>query len=119
MALPATAYTTPAGACGLALGCMVCTSMPRQRSAQPRYRRRVVLELTPDESIVLDRLADRHGTIRGAVLAGLGELDTHRSTELEAQAADLRKRLEQAERDAKAGRQRATADVAAGNEQLA
>jgi len=44
--------------------------MPRRRSAEPRYRRRVVLELTPDESTVLDRLADRHGTIRGAVLAG-------------------------------------------------
>ncbi len=62
--------------------------MPR-RSAEPRYRRRVVLELTPDESDLLDRLADGHGTIRGAVLAGLTGLETNRVGELEAQIRDL------------------------------
>jgi erythromycin esterase-like protein len=63
--------------------------MPR-RSPQPRYRRRVVLELTPDESDLLDRLADSHGTIRGAVLAGLTGLDTDRTDELKAQVLKLR-----------------------------
>jgi hypothetical protein len=62
--------------------------MPR-RSAEPRYRRRVVLELTPEESDLLDRLADGHGTIRGAVLAGLTGLETNRVSELEAQVRDL------------------------------
>ncbi len=63
--------------------------MPR-RSAEPRYRRRVVLELTPDESDLLDRLADSHGTIRGAVLTGLTGLETNRTDELEAQVGKLR-----------------------------
>jgi erythromycin esterase-like protein len=62
--------------------------MPR-RSAEPRYRRRVVLELTPDESDLLDRLADSHGTIRGAVLAGLTGLETNRAGDLEAQVRKL------------------------------
>ena len=93
--------------------------MPRQRSAEPRYRRRVVLELTPDESTILDALADRHGTLRGAVLAGLRELEANRSAELEAQASGLTKRLERAERDAQAGRDRAAADVALLSEKLA
>jgi DNA repair exonuclease SbcCD ATPase subunit len=93
--------------------------MPRKRSAQPRYRRRVVLELTPDESTILDALADRHGTLRGAVLAGLRELEANRSAELEAHVTDLRKRLESAEQDAQAGSDQAAAGVAAINEQLA
>lgn len=93
--------------------------MPRQRSAEPRYRRRVVLELTPDESTILDALADRHGTLRGAVLAGLRELEANRSAELEAQASGLTKRLERAERDAQAGRERAASDVALLSEKLA
>ena len=93
--------------------------MPRQRSAEPRYRRRVVLELTPDESTILDALADRHGTLRGAVLAGLRELEANRSAELEAQASGLTKRLERAERDAQAGRDRAAADVALLSQKLA
>lgn len=93
--------------------------MPRQRSAEPRYRRRVVLELTPDESSILDSLADQHGTIRGAVLAGLRELGADRSAELEAQAGDLSRQLENAERDAQAGRDRAAADVAALSAELA
>lgn len=63
--------------------------MPRQRSAEPRYRRRVVLEITPDESTLLDRLADRHGTIRGALMAGLTELESDRTAELDAQVAQL------------------------------
>lgn len=67
--------------------------MPRQRSAEPRYRRRVVLEITPDESKLLNRQADRHGTIRAAVLAGLAALETDRSAELVAQVEQLTKQL--------------------------
>lgn len=74
----------------LANGSYLCYvhAMPR-RSAEPRYRRRVVLELTPDESDLLDRMADRHGTIRGAVLAGMTGLDTNKTSELEAQVREL------------------------------
>jgi hypothetical protein len=49
-----------------------------------------VLELTPAESDLLDRLADSHGTIRGAVLTGLTGLDTNRTDELETQVRRLR-----------------------------
>jgi hypothetical protein len=49
-----------------------------------------VLELTPDESDLLDRLADSHGTIRGAVLAGLTGIETNRTNELEARVRDLK-----------------------------
>jgi hypothetical protein len=49
-----------------------------------------VLELTPDESDLLDRLADSHGTIRGAVLTGLTGLETNRTDELETQVHKLR-----------------------------
>lgn len=80
--------------------------MPR-RSAEPRYRRRVVLELTPDESDLLDRLADRHGTIRGAVLAGMTGLETNRAGELEAQVRDVS--------DTVASTQAALADERAGH----
>jgi chromosome segregation ATPase len=93
--------------------------MPRQRSAEPRYRRRVVLELTPDESALLDSLADRHGTLRGAILAGLHELEANRSADLESQVTDMTARLERAERDAQAGRDQAAAQVASLSEQLA
>ena len=85
-------------------------TMPRQRSAEPRYRRRVVLELTPDESTILDSLANRHGTLRGAVLAGLRELEANRSAELEAQANELQERLERAEHSGQADRDQAAAD---------
>jgi len=90
--------------------------MPRQRSAQPRYRRRVVLELTPDESAVLDALADRHGTMRGAVLAGLHELETDRSASLESELAMLNERLATAKREAHAERARASAELTAEHE---
>lgn len=93
--------------------------MPRQRSAEPRYRRRVVLELTPDESTVLDALADRHGTLRGAILAGLHELEADRSAGFESQVTDMSARLERAERDAQAERDEAAAEVASLREELA
>jgi hypothetical protein len=93
--------------------------MPRQRSAEPRYRRRVVLELTPDESAILDPLANRHGTIRGAVLAGLRELEANRSASLEAQASDLNQRLEKAKQSAQVDHDQATAEVAAVSGELA
>lgn len=92
--------------------------MPR-RSAEPRYRRRVVLELTPDESELLDGLAERHGTIRGAVLVGLRELEAHRGDQLEAQVRDLADRLAAAEQSAEADRDRAVAEAAALSKQLA
>jgi septal ring factor EnvC (AmiA/AmiB activator) len=90
--------------------------MPRQRSAQPRYRRRVVLELTPDESAVLDAQADLHGTIRGAVLAGLHELEADRSARLEAQLEALNEQLATAKREADAERERASAELTAQRE---
>lgn len=76
--------------------------MPRQRSAEPRYRRRVVLEITPDESTVLDRLADHHGTIRAAVMAGLTALEADRTAELEAQLAQLIGQLDAAQKQGQA-----------------
>ena len=60
--------------------------------------------MTPDESVLLDRLADSHGTIRGAVLAGLRNLDSDRTAALEVQVSDLTNQLEQA-------RERRTTDL--------
>lgn len=91
--------------------------MPR-RSTEPRYRRRVVLELTPEESELLDRLAERHGTIRGAVLVGLRELEADRSADLEAQVRDLTEQLVTAERSAEAERDRLAAELEAATEQM-
>ncbi|PZR64173.1 MAG: hypothetical protein DLM71_03110 [Chloroflexi bacterium] len=93
-------------------------SGPMPRSAEPRYRRRVVLELTPDESEVLDRLAEQHGTIRGAVLVGLRELEVKRSAELEAQARDLADRLATTQQAAQVDHDRTAAELAALTEQL-
>jgi DNA repair exonuclease SbcCD ATPase subunit len=92
--------------------------MPR-RSPAPRYRRRVVLELTPDESDLLDRLADGHGTIRGAVLAGLRELKADRSADLEAQVREMTEALGTAEQSAADERDRFAAELAAASEQIA
>lgn len=92
--------------------------MPR-RSPQPRYRRRVVLELTPDESDLLDRLADGHGTIRGAVLVGLRALEADRSADLEAQVRDLTAQLATAKRSAADERKRLAAELAAATAQVA
>ena len=78
-----------------------------------------MLELTPDESSVLDRLADQHGTIRGAVLAGLHGLEADRSAELEAQLSELRAELAGAEQHAQADREAAAANLATVSEQLA
>ena len=89
-----------------------------QRSAQPRYRRRVVLEMTPDESALLDRLADRHATIRGAVLAGLRTLEADRTAELEAQVRELAEKLSAAQQRGETDRDRATVDLSARNGQL-
>jgi hypothetical protein len=90
--------------------------MPR-RSAEPRYRRRVVLELTPDESGLLDRLAEHHGTIRGAVLVGLRELEADRSAELETQVRDLTEQLAAADRSAADGLDRLAAELATAMDQ--
>ena len=89
--------------------------MARQRSAQPRYRRRVVLEITPDESTLLDALADRQGTIRGAVMAGLRALQADDGADHEAQVRDLHAQLDAARAD----RDRVTAEAASLTEQLA
>ena len=92
--------------------------MPR-RSPEPRYRRRVVLELTPDESDLLDRLADGHGTIRGAVLVGLRQLEANRSADLEAQLREMTEQLAAAERSAADERKRLAAELAAATAQVA
>lgn len=84
--------------------------MPR-RSAEPRYRRRVVLELTPDESDLLDRLANAHGTIRGAVLVGLRALAADRSADLEARHREMTEQLAVAERSAAEERVRLAAEL--------
>ena len=85
----------------------------------------MVLEITPDESTLLDGLADRHGTIRGAVMAGLRGLGADRSAELEAQLGELRAELAGAEQRAQADREAVTAEagdlraqVAAGRQAL-
>jgi DNA repair exonuclease SbcCD ATPase subunit len=92
--------------------------MPR-RSPAPRYRRRVVLELTPDESDLLDRLADSHGTIRGAVLVGLRALEADRSADLEAQLRGMTEQLASAEQSAADERDRLAAELAAATDQVA
>ncbi len=92
--------------------------MPR-RSPQPRYRRRVVLELTPEESELLDRLADSHGTIRGAVLVGLRVLEADRSADLEAQVRGMTEQLATAERSAAQEHDRLAAELAAATDQVA
>jgi len=92
--------------------------MPR-RSAEPRYRRRVVLELTPDESGLLDRLAEHHGTIRGAVLVGLRALEADRSAELEAQLREMTEQLAAAERSAAEERDRLAAELSDATKQVA
>lgn len=92
--------------------------MPR-RSAEPRYRRRVVLELTPDESDLLDRLANAHGTIRGAVLVGLRTLQADRSTDLEAQLREMTERLAATKQLAAKERGRLVTELAAATEQVA
>ena len=93
--------------------------MPRQRSAEPRYRRRVVLEMTPDESVLLDRLADKQGTIRGAVLAGLHTLEADRSAELEARVGELTKQLAKADERSQTDQRRTVEERSAIDAQLA
>lgn len=93
--------------------------MPRQRSAEPRYRRRVVLEMTPDESVLLDRLADKQGTIRGAVLAGLHTLEADRSAELEARVAELTNKLAKADERSQTDRRRTVEERSTLDAQLA
>lgn len=92
--------------------------MPR-RSPEPRYRRRVVLELTPDESDLLDRLANAHGTIRGAVLVGLRALDADSSADLEAQLREMTEQLAAAERSAAEERDRLATELAVATNQVA
>ena len=93
--------------------------MPRQRSAEPRYRRRVVLEMTPEESVLLDRLADKRGTIRGAVLAGLHTLEADRSAELEARVGELTKQLAKADERSQTDRRRTAEERSTLDAQLA
>jgi hypothetical protein len=73
-------------------------------TAEPgvRYRRRVVLEMVPEESALLRRLAAQHGTMRGAILAGLQLLEGDKSEE-------LRTRIKTLERQLAAARTQATA----------
>jgi DNA repair exonuclease SbcCD ATPase subunit len=89
------------------------------RSPEPRYRRRVVLELSPDESDLLDRLADSHGTIRGAVLVGLRALEADRSTDLEAQLRGMTEQLATVERSAADERDHLAAELTLVTNQVA
>ena len=73
-----------------------------------RYKRRFLVEFTPSESDLLDRLGLKQGTKRRAILDGLRLLE---SGELES----LRERLAQAERE----RDAAMAEAAAATQQLA
>lgn len=98
-----------------------------------RYRRRVVLEMVPDESDLLRQLAAKHGTMRGAILAGLRLLETDGSHKLRARlktieaqlttaktqaanAADVQ-RDEQLARESKAQRELAKVQAALDREQ--
>ncbi len=58
-----------------------------------RYRRRVVLEMVPDESDLLHQLAAKHGTMRGAILAGLRLLETDESQKLRARLKTIEAQL--------------------------
>ena len=58
-----------------------------------RFRRRVVLEMLPDENELLQRLAAAHGSIRGTILSALRLLETDESDTLRARVVDLEAKL--------------------------
>ena len=75
--------------------------------------------MTPDESALLDRLADRHGTIRGAVLSGLRNLDADRTADLEEHVRKLMSQLAATQQSGKADRDRAATDLSSVKAELA
>jgi DNA repair exonuclease SbcCD ATPase subunit len=75
--------------------------------------------MTPDESVLLDRLADKQGTIRGAVLAGLHTLEADRSAELEARVGELTNKLAKADERSQTDRRRTVEERSALDAQLA
>jgi len=58
-----------------------------------RFRRRVVLEMLPDENDLLQRLAAAHGSIRGTILSALRLLETDESDKLRARITELEAKL--------------------------
>lgn len=58
-----------------------------------RFRRRVVLEMLPDENELLQRVAKAHGTMRGALLTGLRLLESDELGQLRATVAELEGKL--------------------------
>lgn len=75
--------------------------------------------MTPDESALLDVLADRHGTIRGAVLAGLHAVETDCTAALEARVAQLTKQLAKDRERSQTNQQHTVAQRSVLDEQLA
>ncbi len=71
-----------------------------------RFRRRVVLEMLPDENELLQRVARGHGTMRGALLTGLRLLESDELGQLRATVADLQIKLGKAQRQLSAKKTR-------------
>lgn len=77
-----------------------------------RFRRRVVLEMLPDENELLQRLAAAHGSIRGTILAALRLLETDESDTLRARVVDLEAKLAKTKEHAAAAKSRLKDDEA-------
>lgn len=75
-----------------------------------RFRRRVVLEMLPDENELLQRLAAAHGSIRGTILSGLRLLETDESDTLRARVAELEAKLAKTKDQAATATSRLKAD---------
>lgn len=60
---------------------------------ESRYRRRFLVEFTPAESDLVERLGRVHGTKRRAILEGLAALDSGELAALRARAAELEGQL--------------------------
>ncbi len=71
-----------------------------------RFRRRVVLEMLPDENDLLQRVAKAHGTMRGALLTGLRLLESDELGQLRATVADLESKLGKAQQQLSATKTR-------------
>jgi TolA-binding protein len=67
-----------------------------QKPGQPGLRRRIVVELTPQELPLFEKAEAAHGSKRQAFLAALAALD--QAAEMEAELAGLRAQAEKSER---------------------
>ncbi len=75
-----------------------------------RFRRRVVLEMLPEENELLQRLAAKHGTLRGTILSALRLLETDESEQLRARVGNLEAQLKRVGAQAAAAKTRRTQD---------